>query len=334
MEIKNTSGLASNVAGKQELKEIKTAKNAKSFTLRLENDGRIDRETFKRLLTAARVSKAYKNNFDKYQFTIKSDRNGQYLSLKRQGLWSRFKGLIGFGSTERQEQRAQARNVIESALKFSERVYLRGQPDEGISPLDTRLTKAQAVEFQAKLMNESSISPVRHYNLDQLGGSPQNQRLSEEGREPNALSGPITFNDLMRDDPPFVQEQVEARRSAEPVPDDDRPQVEASLPGRPQAQLVNWLREQSIGLAEDLQSLGGDQQNSIGAVSERQRLGGDQRNSIGSASERQSLVGDRLSERSSVAGSEADLDGYEEGVINNYLFTHVFRSGESNEGQS
>lgn len=326
MEIKNTSGLASDVAAKREFAEIKTAENAKSFKLRLENDGQIDRGAFKRMLTAARVSKAYKNNFDKYQFTIKSDRNGQYLSLKQQGLWSRFKGLFGIGSTARQEQRAQARNVIESALKFSERVYLTGQNPEGAGPLDTRLTKAQAMEFQSRMMNESGISPVQTYKLDRLGVSAEDQRRSERSSERNELSGPVTFSGLIGDEQSFIQEQAEARRSAEPVPDEDPPHAQVPLPGRPQPQVVNWLRENSIGLAADHQSLVGDQPNSNEPAADRRSLVSDQPNSIESAADRQSRVSDQRSVHESYEMTDADAM-----LLHGYLFAHVIRSSASEE---
>ncbi len=112
MEIKITSGLPANQELSIQAAQLRRAQTASSFSLRLNAEGKLDQRAFSELLTAARVSSAYKANQQHYQFKLKSDGSGHYLTLKQQGLWSRFKGVFGWGRETRERQRADAELLI------------------------------------------------------------------------------------------------------------------------------------------------------------------------------------------------------------------------------
>lgn len=118
MEIKITSGLPREEARDIEMAQLQRARAASSFSLRLNAEGKLDKHAFSELLAAARASNAYKANQQHYQFKLKSDSNGYTLTLKQQGLWSRFKGVFGWGRETRERQRADAKRLIEGMSVF------------------------------------------------------------------------------------------------------------------------------------------------------------------------------------------------------------------------
>ena len=151
MQIKSTSGLNFTKTNAIELKELKGAKNASEFTLRVGAGGKVTSLEISRMLNTARASKSYKNNSDKFQFKLKSDNNGQYLTLKQQGAWSSFKGWLGVGRAEREQQRADAKNLINATLDL-------GRPDKAYLNKDL-LTFNQAQKYQVSVMTTSSLAP-------------------------------------------------------------------------------------------------------------------------------------------------------------------------------
>ena len=93
-----------------------SARNQSEFKLRI-IAGKTSREDLAALLEAARGSRHYQAHRGNYQFRLKSDSEGnQTLSLKEQGLWSRFKGVFGLGAERREQERTDALRYIESLV--------------------------------------------------------------------------------------------------------------------------------------------------------------------------------------------------------------------------
>ena len=139
MEIRITSGLPPKEAHDIEMAQLQRARTASSFSLRLNAEGKLDKHAFSQLLTAARASNAYKANQQHYQFKLKSDNSGHYLTLKQQGLWSRFKGVFGWGRETRERQRADAGYLIRgySVSKINQ-ARQQGQITDGMSFSDAK----------------------------------------------------------------------------------------------------------------------------------------------------------------------------------------------------
>jgi hypothetical protein len=175
MKISNTRNLDSGATAALELKEAQMAVNASSFKLRV-TGGKVTSQEISHMLTLARTSKHYKNNAADYQFKLKSDSKGQYLTLKQQGSWSSFKGLFGWGRDSREQQRAEAKNIINSALT------LREMPSEGFQDdkYDAKLTHSLAKDYQLSMMNTSAISPTFRHDLSAIGLSGSNKDQSGE----------------------------------------------------------------------------------------------------------------------------------------------------------
>lgn len=116
MEIKNLQSIPAHERG-QYLENLENkAKNKSEFSLRIQ-EGKTSREDLATLLTAARASKSYQKNHENYQFRLKTGSDGsQLLSLKEQGLWSRFKGIFGWGSERRAQERSDAVRYIDSLI--------------------------------------------------------------------------------------------------------------------------------------------------------------------------------------------------------------------------
>lgn len=180
MQIKSTSGLNFTKANAIELKELKGAKNASEFTLRVGADGKVTSLEISRMLNTARASKSYKNNSDKFQFKLKSDNNGQYLTLKQQGAWSSFKGWLGVGRAEREQQRADAKNLINATLDL-------GQPDKAYSTKDL-LKFNQAQKYQVSVMTTSSLAPKASREGDQNKSAEVTMEMLRDG---NAYGGEL-----------------------------------------------------------------------------------------------------------------------------------------------
>ena len=156
-----------------ELKELKGAKNASEFTLRVGADGKVTSFELSRMLTTARASKSYKNNSDKFQFKLKSDNNGQYLTLKQQGAWSSFKGWLGVGRAEREQQRADAKDLINATL-------VSGRPDKSYSDKDL-LKFNQAQKYQVSVMTTSSLAPEASRVDDQKKSAEVTMEMLRDG---------------------------------------------------------------------------------------------------------------------------------------------------------
>ena len=184
MKIKSTNGLDFAKANAIELKELKGAKNASEFTLRVGADGKVTSLELSRMLSTARASKSYKNNSDKFQFKLKSDNKGQYLTLKQQGAWSSFKGWLGAGRAEREQQRADAKNLINATL-------VSGRSDKSYFNKDL-LTFNQAQKYQVSVMTTSSLAPEASRVGDQNKSAEVTMEMLRDG---NAhVSAPMEDN--------------------------------------------------------------------------------------------------------------------------------------------
>lgn len=226
MEIKNTRNLNPGAALKIEAKETKQAKNASSFTLRV-TDGKVTAKEISHMLTLARVSTAYKNNAAKYQFKLKSDSNGQYLTLKQQGAWSNFKGLLGIGHKAREQERAAAKNLINQSLSSRElpsKTY-------NVDKYDERLPLSKSQNYQLSMMNTSLLSPVARFELDAVGISKQAASTQQNQRQD---SEEITFSKLAGEQA-YVSDDVEANRPSYQAydPNEDNAQSAPAVPQQP-----------------------------------------------------------------------------------------------------
>lgn len=173
MEIKITSGLPLQEAHDIEMAQLQRARAASSFYLRLNAEGKLDKHAFSQLLTAARASNAYQANQQHYQFKLKSDGSGHYLTLKRQGLWSRFKGVFGWGRETRERQRADAEHLIRGS-SLSEINQARQQ---GLDTGRTRFSDAKAA--QRAIMDERGPSRNRQAGSQSSSEKPDFEQLMD-----------------------------------------------------------------------------------------------------------------------------------------------------------
>lgn len=200
MEIRITSGLPPKEAHDIEMAQLQRARTASSFSLRLNAEGKLDKHAFSQLLTAARASNAYKANQQHYQFKLKSDNRGHYLTLKQQGLWSRFKGVFGWGRETRERQRADAQHLIRGS-SLSEINQARQQ---GLITGGTSFSEAKAA--QRTIMD--AMGPTRHrqagsqssseeYDFEKLMGGTFVQQSEGQGERitQQHISGEHSYND-------------------------------------------------------------------------------------------------------------------------------------------
>jgi len=200
MEIRITSGLPPKEAHDIEMAQLQGARAASSFSLRLNREGKLDQAAFSQLLAAARASNAYKANQQHYQFKLKSDSSGHYLTLKQQGLWSRFKGLFGWGREARERQRADAQHLIRGS-SLSEINQARQQ---GLITGGTSFSEAKAA--QRTIMD--AMGPTRHrqagsqssseeYDFEKLMGGTFVQQSEGQGERitQQYISGEHSYND-------------------------------------------------------------------------------------------------------------------------------------------
>jgi hypothetical protein len=205
-----------NLAQAQENKEMERAAGHKSFRLTVTgNPPKVSTDEIRRMLSSARASTSYKANFQKYQFKL----NGQELTLKQQGLFSRFKGLIGFHRDVREARRADAAKLIGDAF---EREDKKLGADEKI--FEDQMTNAESIKFQRDVMNHSDVSPkARELRTSREPVAPP---FIGGRRNDDVDSGPITFNDLMTgelEEPSAAEE----RRDGNLVASDDLRSFEA-----------------------------------------------------------------------------------------------------------
>ena len=173
MEIKITSGLPLKEAHDIEMGQLQRARAASSFYLRLNAEGKLDKHAFSELLAAARASNAYKANQQHYQFKLKSDGIGHYLTLKQQGLWSRFKGVFGWGREARERQRADAEHLIDGG-SLSEINQARQQ---GLDTGRTRFSDAKTA--QRAIMDERGPSRNRQARSQSSSEKPDFEKLMD-----------------------------------------------------------------------------------------------------------------------------------------------------------
>lgn len=207
MEIKSHKNLAPRDARNAEMAELKKAKKESEFRLRLDANGQIDKDALNRLLLVVRASKSYKKHFEDFQFKVKSDSRGQFLSLKRQGLWSSFKGLFGIGREQRERQRDHAAGLINAAL--GHKTFDSGEDTK-------RMTFATAKEYQlATMMRRGFVPP---------GMEPTHTlRSGQNADSSNSLSGPLTFEGLVDRQDAFIDEQSSPHKSYQEIDADAGP---------------------------------------------------------------------------------------------------------------
>ena len=170
------AALAADIAG---VRDTSLKKNASVFRLRLIG-GKVDEGQLKNLFEAARSSKTYQRNKENYQFTVVKSSSGNYLALKQQGLWSKFKSLFPSTQAARQERRALAADIILTALD-------RGELDRG------RMTLARAKTFQRDLIDEEhDDGPITMSQLIPSGDRLSGQLLSAGNGNQHQSSEPIS----------------------------------------------------------------------------------------------------------------------------------------------
>jgi hypothetical protein len=138
-----------------ELNELKTAKKASSFHLQTTGTPpSITADEFRRLIEAANQSKKYRDNRDSYYFTMTESKGRQTLSLKQQGLFSKFKFFIGIDSRGRAQRRGAAANLIKNTFSDAgETIRTK------INTSRPELSKDSAVELQKDLMSKGPWAP-------------------------------------------------------------------------------------------------------------------------------------------------------------------------------
>jgi hypothetical protein len=160
-----------------------------SFKLRLSPDVNAQKYELSVLLATARSSPRYRSNAANYQFKLKSDSQGQYVTLKQQGWWSSFKGMLGWGREVREQQRTAARDLINSRLG----IFTQPRDSEGadvvMKPND-RLNFANAKSYQVNVFEDTNLrrgdqgsnSEIPHMEdlMGELGGSSAYVRQEEE----------------------------------------------------------------------------------------------------------------------------------------------------------
>jgi hypothetical protein len=136
-----------------------------SFKLRLSPDANVQKYELGVLLKTARGNPRYQSNAANYQFKLKSDRQGQYLTLKQQGWWSSFKGLLGMGREVREQQRTAAMNLINSRLGIITRPTNSDGHRMDMAPND-RLNFANAKSYQVNVFEDMNLGLPRAQDLN------------------------------------------------------------------------------------------------------------------------------------------------------------------------
>jgi hypothetical protein len=208
MLIENTSKMSPIDAQKIEKEEKTNAVNASVIKLRVGNDGKVTTHEIVRMIAAARQSKAYQQNYENFQFKLKSDGQGQYLTLKQQGAWSNFKGIFGWGHTAREKERANAKDLINKTIGSHDMPEMNYK-DKGI------LTNQEAKVYQQSLMNRFGIDP---------SVKPSSQVTEPENNKK------LSYSDLVSSisDRVISEEEVENHKSYVSVYDE--PAKKASVP--------------------------------------------------------------------------------------------------------
>ncbi len=187
MEIKITNGLPLKKAFEIELAQRQRAETASSFSLRLNAEGKLDKHAFSELLAAARASNTYRANLQHYQFKLKSDGSGHYLTLKQQGLWSRFKGVFGWGRETRERQRADAQLLIRGrSLSEINQARQQGQITDRTRFSDAKTDQQKIMadgEPRSRHRRAGSQSSSEKLDFEQLmGGTVVQQSEEQEAR--------------------------------------------------------------------------------------------------------------------------------------------------------
>ena len=187
-----------------EKNQISQSVSASKFKLRLDNAGQLTVIDVTRLLQHARISRDYKAHGNNYELKLKTDQQGQYLTFKQQGLWSRFKGVFGIGHETRTQQRAAAMNLInrtfeQKGFSFPTKGTEAANNEQKLDWVNEKAVSfAEAKTYQRKLMNAAGIEEPgkpgkSDYRapLDDLLENPfvdvdtESQRFSDELRQPS-----------------------------------------------------------------------------------------------------------------------------------------------------
>ena len=138
-----------------ELNELKMARKASSFHLQTTGSlPSISADEFRRLIEAANQSKKYRDKRDSYYFTMTERDGRQTLSLKQQGLFSKFKSFIGIDSRGRAQRRGAAANLIKDTFSDAGKT-IRTKINTSLP----ELSKDSAVELQKDLMSKGPWAP-------------------------------------------------------------------------------------------------------------------------------------------------------------------------------
>lgn len=152
-----TGSTADSVQYETALLEKAKSTSVSSFKLRLSRDPDVQRYELGVLLRAARDNPRYQSHAANYQFKLKSDSQGQYLTLKQQGWWSSFKGMVGWGRQVREQQRTDAMDLINSRLRFHVAPTDADENPILLGPKD-RLNFVNAKSYQVNVFAATSSS--------------------------------------------------------------------------------------------------------------------------------------------------------------------------------
>lgn len=129
-----------------------------SFKLRLSPNPQVQKYELEVLLKTARSNPRYQSNAANYQFKLKSDSQGQYITLKQQGWWSSFKGMFGWGREAREKQRTDAMDLIN--LKLGRYIGPTGTDGDYLDlRQNDRLNFANAKSYQTNVFESMGLGP-------------------------------------------------------------------------------------------------------------------------------------------------------------------------------
>ncbi|MEK7346592.1 MAG: hypothetical protein AAB176_12960 [Pseudomonadota bacterium] len=158
----------------QEIKELKQGRKASEFRLNV-TGGKITSDELQRMLSAARRSKSYQSNSEKFQFKLIEHKAGrQVLTFKEQGWFSKLKGVFNIGTADREAQRAAAADLISKTFR---REQLALGMDE--TWLSDAMTHAEAISFQATVMTDSELAPLNKSARAQSGDAPETPTMQD-----------------------------------------------------------------------------------------------------------------------------------------------------------
>ena len=167
MEIKNLHAIPEDRVGSYLTKLDKAIQGQTEFQLRI-IDGKTSKEDIKFFLDAVRSSKTYQKHEDNYQFRVKADSQGnQFLTLKQQGLWSRFLGVFGVGSDRRGQERADAIRQIDRLMGApADIIRAKGENRESVDSLLRQSQRSNGGNRTDKLTESASYQEALQFHRD------------------------------------------------------------------------------------------------------------------------------------------------------------------------